>query len=106
MRAALLFLLKDTERYIITIKRPRFNWETGRDQRSELLAVRAKYDELVDKVHKGLWSGGELDRYRSEPPVAFRLPRIDLDAVAHEHGTLARVIERPEVGAYGLASLD
>jgi hypothetical protein len=32
MRAALLFLLKDTERYIITIKRPRFNWETGRDQ--------------------------------------------------------------------------
>jgi hypothetical protein len=32
MRAALLFLLKDTERYIITVKRPRFNWETGRDQ--------------------------------------------------------------------------
>lgn len=81
-------------------------YEQRKELRSELLAVRAKYDELVDKVHKGLWSGGELDRYRSEPPVAFRLPRIDLDAVAHEHGTLARVIERPEVGAYGLASLD
>jgi hypothetical protein len=32
MRAALLYLLNDTERYIITVKRPRFNWETGRDQ--------------------------------------------------------------------------
>jgi len=32
MRAALLYLLKDTERYVITVKRPRFNWETGRDQ--------------------------------------------------------------------------
>lgn len=50
LKAALKTLLDDTERYIITIKRSSFNWDSGKNQEAELTIFEGDQLDLADAV--------------------------------------------------------
>lgn len=50
LRAALQTLLADTERYIITVKRSSFNWDSGKDQNTEFTMFEDEKLDLVDAI--------------------------------------------------------